>query len=282
MGVMTFKYKIKVRHAAYILRIYPPANTTRTDLEFEVMHGLFSMGCKVPEPVRYNNAAGLHWLLYKFIEGQPLSNLLHALTTTEINTIAAQIMHNLLNFSKLPVQGFGFLLTGEEIFSNWNNFLLQSIQRGAAYLPLMNEFDNPTIDLLLAFATKQTDLISTSATALVWSDFSPGNIIIHNKSLAGLVDFEGCISGDATLALGYLFAIEGHSSFFESMLLQFKKHFVITHEQIVFYTIIRLFRLSKYFNVAFPTGIHRDPLKLYFKGIPVAIEYIRSLKATGS
>ena len=277
MGVMTFKYKVKVNNDFYMLRIYPPANTTRTDIEYQIMHHLFTMGCKVPEPVKYNNDEGIHWLLYKYIEGQPLSVLLAGLTPAEVDLVAGQILDNMLHFTKEPVQGFGFLLLAEGTFPHWKDFLLDAVARGSLHLSAIKEFDQSTITALLDFAKKQIAQLHFENPCLVWSDFSQGNIIIHNKNLAGFVDFEGCVSGDPLMSLGYLFAIEGHSVFFESVWLYYKKHFEATFEQIIFYTIIRLFRLSKYFNNTFPTGINRDPLMVYFKGVPIAVEYVKSL-----
>jgi len=277
MGVMTFKYKVKVNQCWYILRIYPPANTTRTNLEFAIMHQLFTMNCKVPEPVLYNHTKGPHWLLYKFIDGQPLSLLRPAPDAATISIIAGQILDTMQHFTKAPVEGFGFLLTGEQPFTSWKDFLVDSVNRGRLYLSSIKEFDQCTIDRLVAFATQQIEHLHLEKPCLVWSDFSQGNIIIHNNQLAGFVDFEGCVSGDPVMALGYLFAIEAHSAFFESMWLQFKKQYAITYERIVFYTIIRLFRLSKYYHVAFPTGINRDPLMVYFKGISKAVAYVKSL-----
>ncbi len=277
MGVMTFKYKVKVKNINYILRIYPPENTTRVDKEFKIMRSLFTGGCKVPEPIAYNDASLTRYLFYKFIEGQPLLDLMPSLTAATVNRIAGGIIENIVCFSKNEVQGFGFLLTGEGPRSSWPFFLLDAVDRGALYLSNIKELDGLTINMLLNFARNQINHIHIERPCLIWSDFSPGNIIINHHQLAGFVDFEGCVSGDPVMALGYLFAIEGHSDFFEAVMLNYKKYFDVSYERIIFYTIIRLFRLSKYFTDTFPTGIKRDPLMDYFKGMPIAIDYIKSL-----
>ena len=277
MGVMTFKYKVTVKNIHYILRIYPPENTTRVDLEFKIMQQLFIGRCKVPEPVAYNDTATTRYLFYKFIEGVPLLNLLPSLDTTTITAVAMQLLQNILCFSKKEVQGFGFLLTAEGPRSSWQIFLLDALDRGTRYLSAIEELDQTTIDVLLDFVQKKISLVHIEKNCLVWSDFSPGNIIINHNHLAGFVDFEGCVSGDPLMALGYLFAIEGHSYFFEAVMTGYKKYFSVSYEQVIFYTLIRLFRLSKYFTHSFPTGISRDPLLAYFKGVPIAIDYIKAL-----
>ncbi|MEI9954865.1 MAG: phosphotransferase [Ferruginibacter sp.] len=134
MGVMTFKYKVKVEGQDYMLRIYPPANTTNVALEFKIMQQLFFRGCKVPEPVGYNNETSTACLIYKYIPGLALSQLPDAISNETADIIAAQIVDNIIALSKEPISGFGFLLSSEKLFNNWQSFLQDAIDRGEQHL----------------------------------------------------------------------------------------------------------------------------------------------------
>ena len=228
----------------------------------------------LPEPVAYNDATESPYLIYKFIEGKPLSSLSPAFSPAQLKNITAQVFDNIAAFSKEEVQGFGFLFTNEKKEDSWQDFLLEAINRGELYLPSIKEFDASTINALLHFAKKQWADVDLKNPNFVWNDFSQDNIIIKDNTLAGFIDFEGCIAGDPVMALGYLFAIEGSSGFFAAMRANYEKHYFVSYERILFYAIIRLFRLSKYIHLSFPTGIKRDPLLVYFKGFLEAIEYV--------
>jgi len=281
MGVMTFKFRVKINDLNYVLRIYPSENTTNIKQEFAMMQKLFAAGCKVPEPVIFSEENDQRFLIYKFIEGKSLSFLSASLTNLEIENIAAEIINNMLHISVQEVNGFGFSFLSPKKYDSWKEFLLEYIDRGDFYLRKNKMFDEYTIESILDFAKKHVDQIEIEKPNFVWCDFSQGNIIIHKNKLAGFVDFEGCVSGDPVIALGYLFAIEGNSKFFNAILNCYRKHNPVAYERILFYAIIRLLRFSKYVNNPFPTGIKRDPVPDYFKGLPIAIEYIQSKNKNG-
>ena len=276
MGVMTFKYRVRVKNNNYILRIYPPENTTMVKQEFKVMHDLFVQGCRVPEPIVYSDTAIDRFLIYKYIDGEPLSYLLSSLSMEELHKIAGQIMDNILCISTRQVEKFGFLSMNEKKYDNWKEFLQNYIDQAGYYLLENKVFDESVIVLLLDFARKQFENINIKSPSFTWCDFSQSNIIIKAGNLSGFIDFEGCVAGDPLIALGYLFAIEGNSLFFNAISSNYKKHYSFSYEQILFYAIIRLFRLSKYINNLFPTGIRRDPLTVFYKGLPIAVDYIKS------
>ncbi len=281
MGVMTFKFRVKVNNINYVLRIYPPENTTNIEQEFEMMQKLFAASCKVPEPVIFSEKLNERFLIYKFIEGKPLSFLLPSLDEVEINAIADEIIDNVLHISSQEVEGFGFSFLSSKKYDSWREFLQEYIDRGNFHLRENKLFDEFTIESILGFAKKQIKQINIERPRFIWCDFSQGNIIINKNKLAGFVDFEGCVFGDPVIALGYLFAIEGNSKFFDAIINCYRKHANVDYERILFYAIVRLLRFSKYVNNPFPTGIKRDPVPDYFKGLPIAIEYIKSKNKNG-
>ncbi len=273
MGVMNFNYRFNIGLSSYILRVSPFGRASYLNIEFAIMKELHQKNCKVPEPLMVSEAFGHSYMIYKPLEGNPLSSLDFSKGVT--NSLAHSIVANINCMSSLDEKIFERKDLAQIYLKDWEGFLLQTIDEGKSYLSNKIFFKEFEINKIYKLLIKKISNFREIKLRLVWSDFSQDNIIVNQDgTLSGFVDFEGCLFGDALLALGYLFAVEGDSIFFKEIKKEYKKYYQFEDDSIYFYSIFRIFRIAKYLNNPLPTGIARMPLDEYFKGCKLAMSLI--------
>lgn len=273
MGVMNFNFEFEVNTSKYIIRISPFGKDAKTEFEYSIMSKLYESGCMVPEPICFSNNSSSPFMIYKRLEGNPLSSILN-LSEKVAASLSKEIVGNLNCLTEQIGHRYGANSINDLPFQNWNDFLGHSIDEGKYYLSKDRFFNDQTLDSFVGFMKEYSRHIVISEPRLVWSDLSRDNIIERKKQLVGFVDFEGCFFGDPMLSLGYFFALEGKSTLFNSISTEFSKYYTFTDKTITFYAILRLFRLAQYLNSPLPIGIKRDSPLEYFKGLRIAISQI--------
>ncbi|WP_373564613.1 phosphotransferase [Sphingobacterium sp. E70] len=105
-------------------------------------------------------------------------------------------------------------------------------------------------------------------------DLKSENIIVNNGEFSAIIDLESCFYGDPLISLGYLYAKEGESSLYLSMAKSFESFVPFKVENIYYYALIRLLRISQHLKTPMPTGKQRETFTSYFKGINNIINHI--------
>jgi hypothetical protein len=97
--------------------------------------------------------------------------------------------------------------------------------------------------------------------SLLWGDLSEENIIVRDGELAGLVDFEGVLSGDWLVGPGFYWAHSGDTPFFNMLWSKWplsRQSNAI--ERLWLGAILRGLRIAPYAATSLPTGEPRTPL----------------------
>jgi Ser/Thr protein kinase RdoA (MazF antagonist) len=184
------------------------------------------------------------------------------------------LVDNLKKFSELPSFEFGNVTEDEFRFPDWNMFLRTTVNEGLSSLKNANILVPTEFKKVNSYMRQHRLLNDASCMGMVWGDAKPENIIVADGKLEAILDFESCFYGDPILALGYLFAKESRSPFFISVLKHFNDFISIEEDDIYFYAILRLLRMSKYLNTPMPTGLTRIPITSYFRGIQESLKNI--------
>ncbi|MGQ7944156.1 aminoglycoside phosphotransferase family protein [Flavobacterium sp. WC2509] len=280
-GVMTDKYLLTVKKGdeniekKVILRIYPDGRESILKFEPEVFKKAKEAGVKVPNYISSsieNKDAKSNYILYDYIEGNTLNSIYSSLTDDSKNRIVEDIVDNLLKLSSISCEDFGPLQTNLlGSFSTWKLFIENAYNEGKKQIRKYNK-NNDVEKILNDFKDNISfkNLYHSDKKALIWLDFYPENIIINDRNeFAGFIDFEEMISGDLAMSIGYLYAREGKSDFFNRIItkLNTKININIDQEIIDKYAILRLFRIAPYLKNDLPTGKKRESFFCVFKGL---------------
>jgi hypothetical protein len=256
----------------FVVRIFPKGRESILNFEPEVIKKAFGQGVKIPELLgdsREHNVNNISYIIYKYLPGRPLSEVYEKMGRVEKNSLIKEIVNNLFMLSRVSCNKFGPLdigLNGK--YESWKSFLFDSLANGKPYLKKHSELNSSLIsNLNSSFPNDQNQACVKSD--LVWLDFHPENIIVNDSNkLEGFIDFEEMVSGDLKMALGYLFAREGSSNFFQEVYREYSNtDNSIILKEVEQYAFIRLCRIAPYLKFDLPSGKKRDSLFVVFKGI---------------
>lgn len=276
-GVMTDKYLITSlnphnKEENFIIRIYPKGRESILKYEPEILNQAYERGVKVPKLIGSSNdynLEGVNYLIYKYLPGRSLDEVYPSMDNHEKKILIKEIVSNLFNLSKIECNKYGPLdreLIGEN--ESWKSFLLESWTDGKSLLEKKIGLKDSFISKFnSAFHSESSKLFYKND--LVWLDFHPQNIIVNDfNGLEGFIDFEEVVSGDLKMSLGYLYAREGSSEFFQEVYREYSTYDnSLLINQIEEYAFIRICRIAPYLNLDLPSGKKRDSLLFVFKGI---------------
>ena len=154
--------------------------------------------------------------------------------------------------------------------STWFQFLNQSINTAKNYCKSNHLLLKPQ---LFSELHKFASSLKINDPKLIWSDFSTDNIIVKSDgSLSGFIDFEGLLSGDPILGIGYFKAHQSETEIYKMVSQAFGLNL---HNRLVdFYSIIRWCRLLPYQAQSLPNGEKRMPLATF---LPYSYSLINAL-----
>lgn len=276
-GVMTEKYVITALNKTlveenFVVRIFPKGRESILNFEPEVIKAAFEQGVKVPELIgtsKEHTVNDLSYILYKYLPGRPLNEVYEKMGQNEKSSLVKEIVNNLFMLSKVSCTKFGPLDIGlNGTYESWKSFLFDSLATGKSFLKKHSDLKSTLISRFDApFPNEENQ--SCTKSDLVWLDFHPENIIVNDSNkLEGFIDFEEVVSGDLKMALGYLFAREGSSEFFQEVYKEYSNiDESIILKQVEEYAFIRLCRIAPYLKFDLPSGKKRDSLFIVFKGI---------------
>jgi aminoglycoside phosphotransferase (APT) family kinase protein len=274
IGVMTSKFDLDFNDNHYILRVFPTQRSYIAAHEFDILKVAHAARCKVPEVCWQDHFGNQSYIIYNKLEGIDLQEAYERLGHSAYAQIIDEIALNFHSLSCLPNERFGNLNEPQHQFDDWASFLMSNIAEGKENLAKSRYKDSLEVTVIHDFLEAAVAKIPPIKASLVWSDFSTENIITDGKKLSGFIDFESCFWGDPCMAIGYLFAREGNSVFFNLLSSKLSQYFDYEHERIIFYALIRILRIIKYDSEPLPNGEKRADLFSYFKGASECINFV--------
>lgn len=269
-GVMTDKYTIYSDSKKYIARCFPEGREWLASQEFLYMKLFQEKGIKAPNPIWYDKEEQAV-LLYEKLEGSTIAEVYNLLSKLEKKQICKEICDNYKKISSILVEGFGCVIDfNKSPFSSWNTFLECEITKAQCIFKNMK--DKKMINKCEALISMVQNF-RDERSSLVWSDFSMENIIVdRRRHLAGFVDFEGLISGDPLLGIGYLLA-RGKTEFSQEIIKQ--GGYSDSQSIIDFYAILRYLRILPYLKKTLPNGSLREPIENY---LPYSMDLLTEIQ----
>jgi aminoglycoside phosphotransferase (APT) family kinase protein len=283
-GFMTFKYLVEtIDQERFIVRFYPPGREAVLNCEPDLLAHCRRSGLPVPVVVadaRTGPRATLAYVVYRVIEGTTLSEALPHLTAPQGQVLASELATCLFELRQVKLNGYGEMITGDSAADpSWREFVKRSFETGVASLEQSRLIDSSSLLRLRQFVDRTRCDVEWQSCQLVWGDISFANIIVDSSGhLAGLIDFESCLSGDPLATLGYCFACHGDHPFWETLVHRWPQKFDDAgRERILLYALLRGLRLAPYLGCPLPTGRRRDPLFEIFPGVELAIKRLTIL-----
>ncbi|MBD1365357.1 phosphotransferase [Mucilaginibacter sp. ZT4R22] len=273
-GGMNFVFELILKQRSLMLKAYPPARIHAAISEYNILIAARSAGVIVPQAMMCGTEDEFGYLIYASVEGSNLN--FDMLGETEQFQVSQSIIENIWSLTNVTFTYFGSVTDDENKFSTWGGFLTDCIESGEQALASTGHLASSQLHTMVKYMTTHRLLSMPCKPALVWGDPKSENILMTNNQLSALLDFESCFSGDPLLSLGYLFAREGDSSLYKELSAKFNKLIPFTADDIYFYALLRLMRISKYLNTVLPTGKKRLPVLSYFPGIQKSLNRINS------
>lgn len=260
-GVMTDTYKMKTNNKTYVVRCYPNTRGWLAEVEYSYLLDFVKNGIKVPLPICKNKVGGkLAYLIYEWVEGETLNDKFSHLRYEEINNICLEVIDNYNKINEIKEIKYGEV-NKDRIYeyNTWSNFLKTEIEKSRKYFKCRNDVEHIKIcNGLLDYVEN----IKEPSPCIVWSDFSFDNIIISNDNhLAAFIDFEGLMSGDRLLAIGYVLSNKPNHPFTRRILEQYNIDENTEAKKLLdFYAVFRYIRLLPYENFNTPNNNIRDSI----------------------
>lgn len=143
------------------------------------------------------------YLIYEWVEGETLNDKFTTLNENELKNICIEVVCNYQKINKIKVNKYGGVNKGSIYeYNSWGHFIKAEIEKSRKYF---KQTKNIKYIKICNGLFDYIDKIKEPSPCLVWSDFSFENIIISKDNhLAAFIDFEGIMSGDPLLGIGYI------------------------------------------------------------------------------
>lgn len=278
-GVMTFKVIAEMPgEQRYIVRFYPTDRSHIVAFEPDLMRIAFELGVSAPDVVtdsRIGPNAPMAYVVYRMICGERLTDKWAELSQWQKNRLVSEIVENLDLLTSIRVSGYGELTTANQArHTSWDEFLGLSVRVGVKAARLHGELPESILRSIERLETEYSEFAHCDNTTIAWSDISPDNIIVNSQGeLAGFIDFEGMLSGDRVLTLGYLYARYYETDFAKLILDSYSS---VADEpffrKVYFFAVLRGLRLLPHLDRPLPTGVQRLPVSQIFPGFAPALQ----------
>lgn len=269
-GVMTDKYSFSHGDKRYIIRCFQSYRTNQPDIEFRYLSLFQQRGIKAPKPFKFSSSAPIPYIIYEMLEGEPMTDCFDSLSAEGQKALCREIADNYLKIAKIQNKGFGRIQAFDD-FSNssWKEFIMKVIETAEN---MAEKRCDESMKNCCRRMRKFANSLPNTSPDLIWSDFSSDNIIVNRGGkLSGFIDFEGLLSGDPLLGIGYLLAHEANQNITDNLIVAFQIH--ADSKILDFYSLIRWCRLLPYQHLPLLNGEKREPLE---KFLPNAFALIDS------
>ena len=271
-GVMTFKYDVTTRNGRYILRVYPEGREHILRFEPDIIRRCVAMDIPAPEVYadsRTDPVPGPAYMIYGYIEGFPLSFRLHHMTEAQLLAFCGNIVTALQKMAAIPIEGFGELVSADQgVWASWRDFLDSSFSDGLTALAKGSFCSKDQLQHVASLYERVAGQCVEERGKVIFSDLRPENLLATPEmNLAALIDFEGILSADPLLSLGYCYAACGNDVFFEAMARSWEDRMgPIDWQRLDLYAVLRVMRIAVYLNQPLPVGKKRDPIEKFSPG----------------
>ena len=271
-GVMTFKYDVTTRNGRYILRIYPEGREHILRFEPDIIRRAVAINIPAPEVYadsRTDPVPGLAYMIYGYIEGFPLSRRLHDMTEAQLLAFCGNIVTALQKMATIPIEGFGELVSADKgSWASWKDFLDRSFSEGLTALEKKSFCSKDQLKHMESLYERVAGQCLEERGKIIFSDLRPGNLLATPKmNLAAIIDFEGVLSADPLLSLGYCYAACGDDVFFEAIARSWEERLgPIDWQRLDLYAVLRVMRIAVHLDQPLPVGEKRDPIEEFFPG----------------
>lgn len=277
-GMMTFKCRVRTENDDdVIVRFYPASRSGIVLQEPDLLLRCYRAGMSVPKPIgdsRSGPSAPLSYVVYRRISGETLADRLPSFDNARRRVAAEDLASHLYRLQNLTIEGAGEIVTSMAAQnSSWDTFVEDAMCTGLASIK-DHKLLEPSLTSEIERVIRAGAPTQASATQrLVWGDINFGNILVEEDGrVTGLIDFEGCLSGDPLATLGYAAAVHGTEPFFSTLRQAWPRTLSEDEENLVaWYTLLRALRLARYAHLPLPTGRPRDPLVHILPGIIPAL-----------
>jgi aminoglycoside phosphotransferase (APT) family kinase protein len=283
-GMMTFKCRVHTeRGDDVIVRFYPSKRANLVHQEPDLLIRCRQAGLPVPQPLgdsRTGPHSTLQYVAYRRIEGETLATRLSSLDNARRSVLAKDLAHHLHQLQYLTFEGAGDLISSISAHDiAWNLFVDQAMLTGLASIKDHGLLEVPLIRAIDDVVSRGKRGSASATQRLIWGDINFNNILVDEHGrVAGLIDFEGCLSGDPLATLGYAAAFHGTESFFAQLRSAWPDDLSKDQDDLIaWYTLLRAARLAKYAHLPLPTGRARDPLIQIVPGIIPALQRLTAI-----
>lgn len=278
-GMMTFKCRVRTaRSDDVIVRFYPASRSAVLQQEPDLLLRCRSAGFPVPQPIgdsRTGPSAPLSYVAYRYIDGATAATRLLSLDDVGRRVLAQDLAAHLYRLQYLTFEGAGELVSGAVAHDDsWDAFVRESMHSGLLSIRRHRLLEPALISDIERVVLAGPPAPPRMTGRLIWGDINFGNVLVKpDGHIAGLIDFESCLSGDPLATLGYTAAVHGTDPFF-GLLLQARPYPLTEGEErlVAWYALLRALRLARYAHLPLPTGRPRDPLISIVPGILPALQ----------
>ena len=215
------------------------------------------------------------YVVYRLIDGERLTDQWDEMSQQQIVGVVDTIVENLKVLTGIRVAGYGGLTTAYLArHASWLEFLTLSFQAGIDAARSNETLPSGILRNIEKIDQHYTEFGRCGNAALAWADISPDNIIVNSQGkLAGFIDFEGMLSGDPVLTLGYLYARYYETNFAEHILNSYNSAADdLFFRKVRFFAVLRGLRLMRHLTQPLPTGVERQPITQLLPGFAPALE----------
>ena len=179
----------------------------------------------------------------------------------------------------LSIEGWGELATAFHAREpSWKEFVCHAIDEG---MTVARDARAISPDLLATIRSIHAGIDAIAPplrSGVVWADVSPENVLVdHSGGLVGLLDFESCIGAELCANLGYCFAAQLGTGFYDALRNAWVEEPTESHAaRTELYTVVRAMRIAKFADRGpMPAGAPRPTVEQFLPGLRPAAESLR-------
>ncbi|MDQ0888918.1 aminoglycoside phosphotransferase (APT) family kinase protein [Paenibacillus sp. V4I9] len=171
----------------YVLRTSPRQQIQHKRQEFEVVTNIYEMGVRTSKPIEFGSIESLDicYMILSFVEGDDASEILPSLSYDEQYQIGIEAGQELRKMHEL---------TKPSSESWYERRLLKHNHQYESYRNCGVKL--PEEDIIISFINQNLIYINNRPNRFQHDDFHPSNLIIHDRSYVGVIDFNRCDWGD--------------------------------------------------------------------------------------
>ena len=150
------------------------------------------------------------------IEGEPLAEITDSLDKATIKLLMNQAGNILSKIHSVRIGGFGGL-DMQTPYKKWSEYILRPCSNKQRIVEVAGSIgiDTRLIDKAIKSLRESSDLLDETQPQLLHGDYGAKHMLVNNKKIVGIIDFENAKGGDPIFDLAWFNYFSGDSIFFE-------------------------------------------------------------------